>query len=34
MASTMRRAGLSFGIDQDRADYTVLQRRMGGRPHL
>jgi hypothetical protein len=24
MALTMRRAGLSSGIDQDRADYTVF----------
>ena len=34
MALKLRPTGLGSGIDKDRPDYTVVYRRVGGRPHL
>ena len=34
MALKLRPTGLGSGIDKDRPDYTVVTRRVGGRPHL
>jgi hypothetical protein len=34
MALKLRPTGLGSGIDKDRPDYTVFNRRVGSRPHL
>ena len=34
MPLKLRPTGIGCGINKDCSDYTILRRRMGGRPHL